>query len=97
MKNPLMKFRDSNHYYFLLDGKVIALESLYSATVYDLSGHFITYKSHIEHCDSCLEDELSGCKMLDECCCIHLPFHGKEEEDEYLEKIGFWKLKEEIE
>lgn len=95
MKHSLRKFSDSNDYYARLDGKVIARKSLYNATVYDLSGHLITYKSHIEHCDSCLDDELYGCKMLDECCCVHAPFHSKTEENKCLKKIGFWKLEKE--
>jgi len=79
-----------------LDGKRITRKSLFTARVYsdpyDPSNPFVEYKSRIEHCESCLQDNQYD-NILDQCCsCVHSKFKNKHEENEYVKSLGFWKI-----
>ena len=96
MSEPIFRQYSDGNWFADIDGKRIARKSLFTARVYtepyDPKATFIEYKSRIEHCGSCLEDnEYEG--ILDECCsCVHGKFHNKHEENEYVKSVGFWKI-----
>lgn len=91
----LDKFADSDELYARIDGKIISRKSLYEARVYSESYNdkepFIYYKSRIQHCGSCIEDDDYSYR-IDRCCCIHSQFKNKKEENDYVKSIGFWKI-----
>ena len=96
--SKLRHFLNSDELYALLDGKVIARKSLYTARVYsepyDEKHPFVEYTSRLQHCDSCIDDQEYG-YGIDQCCCIHAQFKSKKAENEYVKSLGFWKLAKE--
>ena len=91
--NKLRQYTNGE-YFADIDGKRINRKSVFTAMIYsepyDSKHPFVEYKSRIEHCGSCLDDnEDSG--VLDQCCCIHSHFHNKKEENDYVKSIGFWR------
>ena len=96
--SKLRHFLNSDELYAFLDGKVIARKSLYTARVYsesyDEKRPFVEYKSRLQHCGSCIDDQeyVDG---IDQCCCIHAEFKSKKAENEYVKSLGFWKLAKE--
>lgn len=94
MDKPILFRRfKSGEWFADVDGKRIARKSLFDVTVEDAHGNITIYKSHIEHCCSCISDALDGYANFDyTCCCVHSHFKSKREENDYLGKIGFWKI-----
>ena len=91
-KTPRFRQFMSGEWFADIDGKRIARKSIFTATVYpddSLNSSLHSYKSRIEHCGSCLDEDN---RYLDECCCVHVQFHSKNEENEYLKSIDFWKI-----
>ena len=97
MTPKLKRFADSDELYAMIDGKVIARKSIYTAEVYpdnNIDTKLTTYQSRLQHCGSCMGEREYGYAPMDECCCIHSSFHSKKEENEYVKSTGFWKLTE---